>query len=418
MRELYVHERLALFPRPTAFLAPLAIFFLWFHNPAAAQSFDLFGSDKATVAANETVTFKIRLRSDTDTFACAFEIDFGDGSERRKIRVFSEKDATVEVNHTYRSPGVYAAKVDGALSLLDEGLSIKSFKSLLPALPCEGSRAFALNVVAAGDQTGCIPPSDESREIPCSDGLTGRVVQRRSFSCPGPTPQQWVTESSDCRVKPGSEGSGVEVGAAELINRGWASFVGRSGIVDEFEAFRLTAEGVQKARSAKSQGVKSIGINNLRVIHMCARDPRVRDYSFGRKVGSTEVGRNRYSSDNYIWGVFLRAEEADSDAFISFLKKELRSHPVTGYIEKNSGRLPRNSAEAVRILKLAADRSDHDAAKWVGYFYECGPAAIDIASALKWMSLAAENAEKNGAHDGVRKSINDRLTRLKLLNQP
>lgn len=389
-----------------------------FSNPAAAQAFTQFNSDKSTVGVNDVVTFKIQLQSKTDTYACAFEIDFGDGSVRRRFRVFSEKDATLEVSHAYRSSGVYAVKVDGTLSLLDEGISIKSLNSLFPALPCEGSKAIALNVVSANEQTGCVPRPDESREISCSDGLTGRVVQRRSFSCPGPTASPWFTETSECRVDSSSKGPALEAGAAELINKGWLSFVGKAGSVDEFEALRLTAEGVQRGRSGTNQELISIGINNLGVIHMCARDPRVRDYSFGRKVSSREVGKNKFSSDNYIWGVFLRAEEADSKAFIKFLRSERKSHAVTGYIERNSGRLPKNRAEALRILEGAAAGGDYNAAKWIGYFYECGPAAIDVPSALKWISLAAENAKKGEAPEGDRSSINTRLERLRLLSQP
>jgi len=381
-----------------------------------AQSLESISVSQAALNVNDPVFFTVKLDSKTGTYACAFDVDFGDGSAKRRFRVFSEKDATVDVSHVYRTPGLYAAKVDGVISLLDEGISLKSFGSLLPAFPCEGSKAVAVNVVTSNDKT-CIPPPDESREVACSDGTTGQIVQRRSYSCPGPTAQPWVTERSDCKGGSNTAATTPEAEAAKLINRGWASFVGKSGGVDEFEAFRLTAEGLQKAGAGENREVSSIAKNNLRVIHKCARDPRVRDYSLGQKVASKEVGKNRFSSENYIWGVFLRTEEADPQAFIKFLKTELRSHPVTGYIERNSGRLPGNNAEALRILKGAAVKGDYNAAKWVGYSYECGPGAIRVSDALKWMSLAAENAEKKGAAVGDLRSINERVTRLRLISQ-
>jgi hypothetical protein len=270
-------------------LSVLSIIFLGKY--AVAQTFDTFNASKSNLEVNETVIFNIQLQSESEMYGCAFQLDFGDGSAQKKFRVHSEKDATLQVRHAYSRPGIYAAKVDGSTSLLDEGLSLKSLNSLLPAFPCTGSMAIALNVVEiSADLTGCTPPADESRVAPCAEGSVGKIVQRRSYSCPGPTAQPWVTESMDCVVQPEAQASVSGDSPVALINRGWASFVGKSGRVDEFEALRLTAEGVQKARSEGSQmkWLISLGLNNLSVFHKCSRDPRIRDHSIAQAIGLKE----------------------------------------------------------------------------------------------------------------------------------
>jgi hypothetical protein len=203
--------------------------------------------------------------------------------------------------------------------------------------------------------------------------------------------------------------------AGRLVNDGWSMFVGTNGVVDEFEALRLTAEGVQLARLVNAPQALSIGINNLGVIHMCAADARVRDYDFGRKVSEREVGKNDMSTDNFIWGVFLGKEKVDSSKFLAILKSNLGNHPVSRYVKQNNGRLPKTRLDALKILEREALNGDPEAAKWMAYQFECSKGDIDIKNAIFWFSLSGENAIKKNLSELQRWSIDQRRNRLAIL---
>ncbi len=204
--------------------------------------------------------------------------------------------------------------------------------------------------------------------------------------------------------------------AATLINSGWNLFLGSSGAIDEFEALRLITEGVEIARAFNDTHALSIGLNNIGVIHQCSKDIRVRDYSLGRKIVSREVANNWYSTDNTIWNVFLREEEAlDQKKFLDLLKTEFKNHIVAKYIQKNKGRLPANKSEALRLLEVEGQRGDPYAAKWLALKYECGPKDIDLDRSLKWFSISVTNAKKIGLPSQFVKSVLDRKNRIEIL---
>lgn len=372
------------------------------------------------VASSETrlgagTEFSVRLKSDSDTYACAFEIDFGDGSSPKAYRAFQESDGLIRGVHTYLAVGEYVIRVKGAVSFLDRGFSIQS---LLPVLACSGDATTKVSILPAKVGSACIPLPDETQTVECPLGGIGKINQRRSFSCPGPVPGPWITVSDTCRSKEdvvarASEGRGRENGG-DLINAGWWAFIGKAGVVDEFEALRLTSEGVRLSKLSNAEHIASIGLNNLSVFHQCALDPRVRDYELGRKIAKREIGKNNFTSENYIWGVFLRKENPDWEEFVSFLREHRRNHPVTNFIARGNGRPPANYEAALKVLMREGRLGDHHAAKWVGYAYECGPDPINVGEAMRWMTISFEAAKRAGVSDRELRSIEERLSRLKL----
>lgn len=202
------------------------------------------------------------------------------------------------------------------------------------------------------------------------------------------------------------------------ITTGWGLFIGKNGSVNELEALRLTAEAIKSAESANNERATSVYRNNLGVIHMCALDPRVRDYELGRKIMKREFGKNNISSDNYIWGVFLRVEETNEKEFISVLKEQRPTHLISKYIQANNNRLPKGLADALKILEAGAYKGDYEAAKWIAYQYECSRKPLDLKEAERWFSraLALQRENPNVGEREIR-SLEERLTRIQILKR-
>ncbi len=399
--------------RRVARLGSLCVLLGFSVNASFAQTISTLTPEKGNLEAGSLASFEITLASETSSYACAFEIDFGDGTPPEKQRVLTESELVVRVSHSYKDPGSYTVTAKGFFSFLDSGPSIKS---LLPMLPCVGSKSVVVSV--SPPEIICTAPKDETRVVGCPAGTVGSITQRRTFTCPGPTAGQWVVVTDSCKSPVTAPVEQVpEGGAAALIAQGWGAFIGRAGGVEEFEALRITSEGVRIAKVTGQKNTMSVGLNNLAVFHLCSADVRIRDRELGRKIAGNEVGINSYSSDNYIWGVFLRREQADIKKFLSFLDTYERNHPVTAYIKKSSGRLPKDTIEAVKFLQKEAAGGDYLAAQWVAFYYECGTDQIDIPSAREWMALASSNARKSAAPRDMQRAIDERLSRLVILGK-
>jgi hypothetical protein len=154
-----------------------------------AQRLERIDIDKTSPFVGETVRFSIALRSDSEIFGCGFEVDFGDGN-KRQIRILSKADSPATVEHVYKKEGNYAVKIDGVF--LQRGLKSVS--------ACEKSLAQSVLVRSAMTKTPeCIPPPDEYRAISCPPKTIGTIIERRTFSCPGPIAGPWSPQSIDCR---------------------------------------------------------------------------------------------------------------------------------------------------------------------------------------------------------------------------
>jgi hypothetical protein len=200
------------------------------------------------------------------------------------------------------------------------------------------------------------------------------------------------------------------------INAGWALFIGSAGNIDEFEALRLTAEGMRAAEEKNNRQAASIARNNLGVIHKCSRDPRVRDYELGESLGARETGENHYSNENFLWNSFLRRVPTREHEFLSYVNTNLKSHSIAKLIALNNGKLPRVTSEAIKLLERAARAGDHNAAKWIAYQFECSEKPIDLVSAEQWYSRAHYLQMQNKVVDERElKSLSDRLQRSRLL---
>lgn len=199
---------------------------------------------------------------------------------------------------------------------------------------------------------------------------------------------------------------------------GWGLFIGKTGNVDELEALRLTAEAIKSAELASNERAASVHRNNLGVIHQCALDPRVRDYELGRKIMNREFGKNNFSNENYIWDVFLRKEEANEKEFISFLKERRPTHLIAKYIQANNNRLPKRTADALKILEGGAYKGDYEAAKWIAYQYECSNRPLDLKEAERWFARALALQRQNpSVEDRERRSLEERSTRIQILKR-
>jgi hypothetical protein len=135
----------------------------------------------------EPVRFKISLKSTNGVYACGLQVNLGDG-QTKEFRVYDERAAQIEFEHVYSRSGAYPIVADG-----------KGFlRGLKSVAACDGNRSLALTV---GQQQApsCVPPSDEYRTVNCPPGTVGKILQKRSYACPGPTMSGWKTESTDCK---------------------------------------------------------------------------------------------------------------------------------------------------------------------------------------------------------------------------
>jgi len=167
--------------------------FLGFSSHANSQEISSVSVSKPSVAVGEPVLIRVSVVSSTGSFACGLEVVTGDG-KTHNVRIFEEKDATFQVSHTYNSPGNYSILVDG-----------KGFiRGLKSTPPCSGTKSVAVAVAttttSTSTQPSCIAASDEYRSIDCPAGTVGKIVQKRSYSCPGPVASGWSTQSTDCKA--------------------------------------------------------------------------------------------------------------------------------------------------------------------------------------------------------------------------
>jgi hypothetical protein len=175
---------------PACAVVPVFLFLGFFSN-ANSQEISSVSLSKPSVAVGEPVLIRVSLVSPMGSFACGLQVVTGDG-RKHDVRIFEEKDATFEVSHTYNSPGTYAIQVDG-----------KGFiRGLKSTFPCSGTKSVAIAVATTSTSTqpSCIAPSDEYRTVDCPIGTVGKIVQKRSYSCPGPVASGWSTQSTDCKA--------------------------------------------------------------------------------------------------------------------------------------------------------------------------------------------------------------------------
>ena len=141
-------------------------------------------------AVGEPVRFKISLKSTNGVYACGLQVNLGDG-QTKEFRIYDERAAQIEFEHVFARPGAYPIVADG-----------KGFlRGLKSVSACDGNRSFAVTV-GQPQAPSCVPPSDEYRSVNCPPGTAGKILQKRSYICPGPTPSGWKTESTDCKAIP------------------------------------------------------------------------------------------------------------------------------------------------------------------------------------------------------------------------
>lgn len=170
-------------------LLALPLTLLAFATPSQSQEIRGLEISKAPLAPGEEVTIRILLKPANGSYSCGLRLQMGDG-ESRDIRGTDAQDGTITVGHRYPNPGTYSIRVEG--------------KSLVRGLnslqACPGTRA--LQVTVAPPKPSCVQPPDEYRAVECPTGTVGKILQKRTFACPGPVPGAWTTESTDCRAAP------------------------------------------------------------------------------------------------------------------------------------------------------------------------------------------------------------------------
>ena len=155
---------------------------------AFAQEISSLSATPPNAGVGESVRFMISLKSPNGVYACGLQVNLGDG-QTKEFRVYDERAAQIEFEHVYARPGAYPIVADG-----------KGFlRGLKSVAACDGNRSLALTV---GQQQApsCVPPSDEYRSVNCPPGTVGKILQKRSYGCPGPTVSGWKTESTDCKA--------------------------------------------------------------------------------------------------------------------------------------------------------------------------------------------------------------------------
>ncbi len=214
----------------------------------------------------------------------------------------------------------------------------------------------------------------------------------------------------------GGAAQGISEGG-KLINNSWFLFSGKDGIVNEEEAIRLAIKGVEISTRDGLESTRSIGMNNLGVIYACAYDKKLRNTNLGKKLINEENGKNKFSTDNYIWNVYKRDVPVNEADFLVMLRAKHSNHEVWKYINLNSNNLPRNQKEAYRILENSAQNGDWIAAQRLAYVYECDLESLDLKNSTKWMKISLQNALKNSVDDREISNIQNRLNRYYILDK-
>lgn len=214
----------------------------------------------------------------------------------------------------------------------------------------------------------------------------------------------------------GGAAQGISEGG-RLINDSWFLFSGKDGIVNEEEAIRQAKKGVEITIRDGLESTRSIGMNNLGVIYACAYDKKLRNINLGKKLINEENGKNKFSTDNYIWNVYKRDVPVNEADFLVMLKAKHNNHEVWKYINLNSNNLPRNQKEAYKILENSAKNGDWIAAQRLAYIYECDLESLDLKNSTKWMKIAHQNALKNLVDGREISNIQNRLNRYYILDK-
>ncbi len=217
----------------------------------------------------------------------------------------------------------------------------------------------------------------------------------------------------------GAKAVASEEAARNLVNKGWAAFVGRDGSVSELDALRLIGEGVRLAKD-RDETVYSVGMNNLSVVHMCAAEASVRDYDFGRKLQLRQLGKNSYTNDNYLWAVFLREENLGSISVSDYygaIKEGFKTHPINRYSIRLNQKLPNSREHALQILVDEAKKGDPYAAQRIAFSYECSRGPIKMQEAILWYEFALELMRTVADTNPRKISLRERLNRLKYLSK-
>lgn len=202
-----------------------------------------------------------------------------------------------------------------------------------------------------------------------------------------------------------------------LINSSWNLFTGKDGRIDEDEAFRQAKKGIEIAKRDGPESTRSIGANNLGVIYSCAYDKKIRNTKLGIKIINDEFGKNKFSTDNYIWNVFTRKLSVNEAEYFSMLKVNHSNHVIWKYISLNSNNLPKNQQEVFKILEDTAKNGDWVAAKRLALMYECDFESLDLKNAIKWMKISHQHAVKYSNDDKEIASIQNRLNRYYILDR-
>jgi hypothetical protein len=214
----------------------------------------------------------------------------------------------------------------------------------------------------------------------------------------------------------GGAAQGISEGG-RLINDSWFLFSGKDGIVNEEEAIRQAKKGVEITIRDGLESTRSIGMNNLGVIYACAYDKKLRNTNLGKKLINEENGKNKFSTDNYIWNVYKRDVPVNEADFLVMLKAKHNNHEIWKYINLNSNNLPRNQKEAYKILENSAKNGDWIAAQRLAYIYECDLESLDLKNSTKWMKIAHQNALKNSVDGREISNIQNRLNRYYILDK-
>jgi len=159
---------------------------------ALGQEIASVSLSKSEVAVGEPLTIRVQLSSPSGSYACGLQVSTGDGKVHN-YRIFEEKEASFELVHTYSAPGTFSILVDG-----------KGFiRGLRSTFPCQGTKSVAVAVSSSASgamQSQCVAPSDEYRSVDCPPGTVGKIVQKQTYTCPGPIASGWTTQLMECKA--------------------------------------------------------------------------------------------------------------------------------------------------------------------------------------------------------------------------
>jgi len=181
--------------------------------------------------------------------------------------------------------------------------------------------------------------------------------------------------------------------AYDLINEGWAQFIGERGKVNEPFAQLLTEEGLRLAIRIGNKDLESAARNNLGVILYGAANRFVRNHRLAY-VHLYDGGITSWGPDNLLWLNYYQTINLEKDEINLFKSKYKALEKVSHRTES----LPAIPSDAIRVpsrliefLITQYTEGDIELAKRIGWQYEhIATSKHDYERALHWLKLGGE----------------------------